>query len=257
MAVAVPTIRVAVAGATGYAGAGCVRLLQEHPQVELAGVSSRSHAGVRHAEACPGSACQMLLSEAVDAGACDLVLSAQAPGECARQAGAWLEQGAVVLDVSPDFRLDSSSLYRNWYGAEHPAPDLLRRAVLALPELDPSAIGEAGLLALPGCFSTAAILACGPAAAAGLVLPEVVVDAKTGASGAGRGAAAEFLFSEVAESVRAYQVGGHRHRPEMERALAHLGGEPFSVTFVPHLVPMVRGIVATCYLKPRQGVSLE
>lgn len=250
-------VRVAVAGATGYAGAGCVRLLSSHPGVELVQVSSRSQPGRPHCDAYPGSPCQLVLSEQIDPGRCDVVLSAQAPGECARQAGDWLERRAVVIDLSADFRLRSADAYRTWYGAEHPSAALLAQAVLALPELDPAGIAEAALLALPGCFTTAVLLACGPAVAANLVHPDVVVDGKTGVSGAGRNASAEYLFSEVAESVLPYQVSGHRHRPEMEQALGELGGQPCSVTFVPHLVPMVRGLVATCYLRLQPQVSLS
>ncbi|HVB53662.1 MAG TPA: N-acetyl-gamma-glutamyl-phosphate reductase, partial [Candidatus Acidoferrales bacterium] len=164
---------------------------------------------------------------------------------------------AVVVDISADFRLKSASSFATWYGIPHPAADLLSQATLALPELRPDDIPGASLLALPGCFSTAAILACGPAAQHHLVEPEVVVDGKTGVSGAGRSASAEYLFTELNESVKPYAVAGHRHQPEMEQVLGELSGGPFLVTFVPHLVPMTRGIQVTCYLRPRQGVTLE
>jgi N-acetyl-gamma-glutamyl-phosphate reductase len=248
-------VRVAVAGATGYAGAGCVQLLGAHPGVDLVQVGSRSQAGRRHQDVYPGSGCSLELAPEIDGSACDVVVSALAPGGAASAAGKWLQQGAVVIDVAADFRLRDPAVYRAWYGQEHPAPELLGRAVLALPELEPDLIAQASLLALPGCFSTATILACGPAAMAHLV--EAVVDAKTGASGAGRQADSGHLFSELNESVRAYAVAGHRHRPEMEQTLSQLGGESFAVTFVPHLTPMTRGIVATCYLRLRPGVGLE
>ncbi|MHB8323797.1 MAG: N-acetyl-gamma-glutamyl-phosphate reductase [Candidatus Dormibacteria bacterium] len=252
-----PKLRVAVAGATGYAGAGCVELLQRHPGVDLVQVGSRSQAGRRHQDVYPGSACPLELTAEVDGVGCDVVISALPPGEAARAASGWLGNGAVVIDVAADFRLRDTAAYRIWYGQDHPAPELLGQAVLAMPELQPGAISGASLLALPGCFSTAAILACGPAAMSGLVEPEVVVDAKTGTSGAGRQADSGHLFSELNESVRAYSVAGHRHRPEMEQALSQLAGADFGVTFVPHLTPMTRGIVATCYLRPRPGVGLE
>ena len=252
-----PNLRVAVAGATGYAGAGCVGLLWQHPGVDVVQVGSRSQAGRRHQDVCPGSGCPLELEAEVDGSGCDVVVSALPPGEAAGAARGWLEQGAVVIDVAADFRLRDPAAYRAWYGRDHPAPELLEQAVLALPELQPEAISGASLLALPGCFSTAAILACGPAAMSGLVEPEVVVDAKTGTSGAGRQADSGHLFSELNESVRAYSVSGHRHRPEMEQALSQLAGASFGVTFVPHLAPMTRGIVATCYLRPRPGVGLE
>lgn len=253
---ATKVVRVAVAGATGFAGAGCVSLLLRHPNAELVEVASRSKRGQLHSAAYPGSRCELPLTESIHASQCDVVISASPPGEAAAQAPQWLAQGAVVLDVSADFRLNSASAFAAWYGAPHPSPELLPQAVLALPELRPAEIRMANLLALPGCFSTAAILACGPAAASRLVEPKVVVDGKTGVSGAGRSASSDYLFSELNESVKPYAVGGHRHRPEMEQVLTALGGVPFSATFVPHLVPMTRGIQVTCYLRPRAGVSL-
>jgi len=251
------SLRVAVAGATGYAGAGCVNLLLQHPAVDLVAVASSSQSGRAHSGVCPGSTCELQLVEAIDASKCDVVISACAPGDAARHASDWLGHGAVVIDVSADFRLNSASAFANWYGSPHPCPELLPQAVLALPELLPEAIPAAQVLALPGCFSTAAILACGPLAAQHLVEPEAVVDGKTGVSGAGRSASAEYLFTELNESVKPYAVGGHRHQPEMEQVLSQLGNGSFSVTFVPHLVPMTRGIQVTCYLKPQEGVSLE
>lgn len=250
-------VRVAVAGATGYAGAGCVRLLLGHPNVQLAAVGSRTQAGRTHAAVYPGSNCDRVLVESINAADCDVVISALAPGDAARQAPAWLSQGAVVVDVSADFRLKSADTFATWYGGPHPCPDLLSQAILALPELRPDEIPGASLLALPGCFSTAAILACGPAATHHLIEPEVVVDGKTGVSGAGRSAASAYLFTELNESVKPYAVTGHRHRPEMEQVLSELSGGPFAVTFVPHLVPMTRGIQLTCYLRPQEGVTLE
>lgn len=234
-----------------------MELLQRHPGVDLVQVGSRSQVGRRHQDVYPGSACPLELTAEVDGVGCDVVISALPPGEAARAARGWLGNGVVVIDVAADFRLRDAGAYRTWYGQDHPSPELLVQAVLAMPELQPEAISGASLLALPGCFSTAAILACGPAAMSGLVEPEVVVDAKTGTSGAGRQADSGHLFSELNESVRAYSVAGHRHRPEMEQALTQLAGGDFGVTFVPHLTPMTRGIVATCYLRPRPGVGLE
>jgi N-acetyl-gamma-glutamyl-phosphate reductase len=250
-------LRVSLAGATGYAGAACLRLLLDHPSVELVEIASRSQSGRVHADAYPGSECRMVMVESVDAAGCEVVISALPPGEAARSAPEWLARGAVVLDVSADFRLSSEASFQRWYGSPHPSPELLPEAVLALPELLPAEIPNARLLALPGCFSTAAILACGPAAAHDLVEPEVVVDGKTGVSGAGRSAGTAHLFSELNESVKPYAVGGHRHQPEMEQVLGRLSGGPFAVTFVPHLVPMTRGIEVTCYLRPRPGVTLD
>lgn len=248
--------RVGVAGATGYAGQELVALLGAHPGVLLEQVSSRSAPGRRHGEVCPGSECQLELVADLDGGALDVVISALPHLEAAALAPGWLDAGALVIDVSADFRLRDPAQYHAWYGAEHPAPHLLGSAVLALPELRPDALAEARLISLPGCFSTATVLACAPAVAAGLVEDEVIVDGKTGVSGAGKGAGSAYLFSELNESVRGYALGGHRHSPEMVQVLSELRGGPVRVTFVPHLVPMTRGIAATCYLRPRPGVDL-
>ncbi|HVC24056.1 MAG TPA: N-acetyl-gamma-glutamyl-phosphate reductase [Candidatus Dormibacteraeota bacterium] len=251
------SVRVAVVGSTGYAGAGCVALLLAHPTAELVEVASRTQAGRSHAQAFPGSACDLVLTETINGQGCDVVITASPAGDAARQTAGWLAQGAVVIDVSADFRLRSRDDFTRWYGVDHPAPDLLSEAVLALPELRPDAIAAAQILSLPGCFSTAALLACGPAAIHRLVEPAVVVDGKTGISGAGRSASADYLFTELNESVKPYAVAGHRHQPEMEQVLGELRGEPFAVTFVPHLVPMTRGIQVSCYLTPCPGVTLE
>lgn len=246
-----------MAGATGYAGQEAVALLDGHPEMSLDQVSSRSSAGRPLSEACPGSFCQLTLAADLDASRLDVVISALPHLEAAALAAGWLEAGALVVDVSADFRLRDPEQYGAWYGSDHPAPELLDIAVLALPELRPAALAEARLLALPGCFSTATILACGPAVAAGLVQDEIIADGKTGVSGAGRGAGTAYLFSELNESVQGYALGGHRHLPEMIQALSELAGRTMRVTFVPHLVPMTRGIAVTCYLRPRPGVDAD
>jgi N-acetyl-gamma-glutamyl-phosphate reductase len=158
-----------------------------------------------------------------------------------------------VIDMSADFRLHDPSLYPKWYRQEHPAPDLLRQAVLGLPELHAGEIPDAPIVAVPGCYSTAAILALAPVVAAGLAERDIVVDAKSGVSGAGRSAGPGVHFGEVNESLHAYSIAGHRHVAEIDQELATLApdGAPVHVTFVPHLVPMTRGILATCYFHSR------
>ena len=248
--------RVGVAGATGYAGAELVGLLLEHPSVQLTQVSSRRQAGRRHREVCRGSNCELELKAELDPGQLEVVISALPALEAAAQAPAWLAGGAILIDVSADFRLREPGLYLTWYGREHPAPELLSPAALTLPELG---LGSPGgrVVALPGCFATAAIIAAGPAVRSGLVELDVVVDGKTGISGAGRGAGPDYLFSELGESVLAYAVPGHRHQPEIVQALSDLAEGRVGVTFVPHLVPMTRGIAVTCYLRWAGPPQLE
>jgi N-acetyl-gamma-glutamyl-phosphate reductase len=245
------TPRVGVAGATGYAGAELVSLLREHPSVQLTQVSSRSQAGRVHREACLGSTCDLELTEQLDPTTLDVVISAQSVLEAAAQASTWLESGALVIDVSADFRLRDPELYPRWYGRQHPSPGLLPEAHLTVPELELGS-REGRIVALPGCFATAAILAAAPALRSGLVQPSAVVDGKTGISGAGRGAGQAYLFSELDEAVLPYAVPGHRHQPEIQQALSEVSRSAVEVTFVPHLVPMTRGICVTGYL-PWEG----
>ena len=241
-------VRAAVAGATGYAGMTAVNLLAGHPHVELAQLTSRSFAGKPYTSAFPLLDTEGVFSQEADAAEVDVVFSCLPHNAAAGRVAAWLEAGARVVDMSADFRLHDPSLYVTWYRQEHPRPDLLPKAVLGLPELHGDEIRSARLVAVPGCYSTAAILALAPAAAAGLIASDVVVDGKSGVSGAGRGVGLGTHFSEVNESVGAYAIGGHRHLPEVLQELAALnGGGPPRLTFVPHLVPMVRGILQTCY----------
>jgi N-acetyl-gamma-glutamyl-phosphate reductase len=166
----------------------------------------------------------------------------------------WLEDDVVVVDMSADFRLQSESLHREWYG-DVPGNGARARAVYGLVELHRDALRSADILAMPGCYSTAAILATAPALAAKLVEPDIIIDAKSGVSGAGRSPSLTTHFGEVNESVRAYSVTGHRHKAEMLEQLAAAAGTAVSVTFVPHLIPMTRGILATAYMRPRPGAN--
>jgi N-acetyl-gamma-glutamyl-phosphate reductase len=172
-------------------------------------------------------------------------------------ASGWLAAGATVIDCSADFRLRDAAAYHEWYGVEHPSPDLLGEAVYAMVELEREQLATANLISVPGCYPTATLLACVPALRAGLIEPDIVVDAKSGVSGAGREAKVANLFSEVNESVHAYGVGGHRHKSEMLQQLRDAADGDVRLTFVPHLIPMTRGILATAYLRPRRGVSEE
>jgi len=237
-----------VAGANGYAGMTLVGLLARHPAVELAQLTSRSFAGQPYRAVFPLLDLDGSFREDVDASAVDVVFACLPHNVGAGRAAGWLEAGARVIDMSADFRLRDASQYPRWYRQEHPAPELLGRAVLGLPELHARDIEGASLVAVPGCHSTAAILGLAPAVAAGLVGGDVVVDSKTGVSGAGRSPSLGAHFAEVAETVHAYSIDGHRHSPEVLQELGALAaGAPPRVTLVTHLVPMIRGILVTCY----------
>jgi len=241
-------IRAAVAGANGYTGMTLVNLLARHPGVELAQLTSRSFAGQRYQAVFPLLDFVASFQDEPDASQVDVVFSCLPHNVGAARAAGWLEAGARVIDMSADFRLRSAGEYPRWYRQEHPAPDLLAEAVFGLPELHAREIEHARLVAVPGCHSTAAILGLAPAVAARLVGGDVVVDSKTAVSGAGRSPSLGVHFAEVAETVHAYAIPGHRHSAELTQELAALaGGDPPRVTLVTHLIPMVRGILATCY----------
>ncbi len=248
-------LRVAVAGATGYIGMQCVALAAAHPRLELHRVLARSTAGRRYSEAVPGSGVDLEIADGLDVGEADVVLCALPHTQAAASAALWLAAGKVVVDMSADFRLRDVDAWEREYRVTHPAPELCAGAVYGLVELHREELREATLIAAPGCFSTAAILAAAPAFAAGLVDGEVILDGKSGVSGAGRSPGMGVHFSEVNESVHAYSVAGHRHGLEMTQELSRVAGAEVRLTFVPHLVPMTRGILVTAYLRPRDGVT--
>ena len=250
-------VRAAVAGANGYAGMTLVHLLARHPGVELVQLTSRSFAGKPYSEVFPLQRLEGTFLEEPDATAVEVVFSCLPHNVGAGRAAGWLAAGARVVDLSADFRLRDLAQYPRWYRQEHPAPELLAKAVFGLPELHAGELPGADLVAVPGCYSTASILGLAPAVAAGLVGSDVVVDAKSGVSGAGRSPGLGVHFSEVNESVGAYAIAGHRHLPELVQELAGVapGGRAPRVTFVPHLVPMTRGILATCYFDLKGSVT--
>jgi N-acetyl-gamma-glutamyl-phosphate reductase len=236
-------VRAAVAGANGYAGMTAVHLLARHPDVGLVQLSSRSYAGKPYSAVFPTLDLTGEFVAEPSPDGVDVIFSCLPHNVGAAKVGAWLDAGVGVIDMSADFRLRDASLYPVWYRQEHPHPELLAQAVFGLPELHRAELESARLVAVPGCYSTAAILALAPAVSAGLVASDVVVDAKSGVSGAGRSPGLGVHFSELNESVHAYAIEGHRHLPEI---VQELEGK-VNVTFVPHLVPMTRGILATCY----------
>jgi N-acetyl-gamma-glutamyl-phosphate reductase len=247
-------VRAAVAGATGYIGMQCVELLAAHPGVELVSVLGRSWTGRRFGEAVPGSAVDLLIGEGLDVDGVDVVFAALPHTVAAGQARRWLDAGAVVVDMSADFRLLDAAEYERWYGVAHPAPQLCAQAAYGLVEMERDCVRGANLIAAPGCYPTAALLGILPALRAGTVRPRVIVDAKSGVSGAGRSPSPTLQFAEANESARAYGVDGHRHSGEMLSRMRHATDGDLALTFVPHLVPMTRGILATIYLEPQPGV---
>lgn len=244
-------VKAAVAGANGYAGMTLVNLLARHPGVELAQLTSRSHAGDPYTAVFPLLEREGRFLAEPDPGGVDVIFSCLPHNVGAGKAAGWLDAGVRVVDMSADFRLHDPELYPTWYKQDHPAPELLDEAVFGLPELHEDELRGARLVAVPGCHSTASILALAPAVASGLIGGGVVVDSKTGVSGAGRSPGLGVHFSELTESVNAYQIRGHRHVPELDQELGVLaearGAEAPTVTFVPHLIPMIRGILVTCY----------
>ncbi|MDQ6719526.1 MAG: N-acetyl-gamma-glutamyl-phosphate reductase [Candidatus Dormibacteraeota bacterium] len=239
--------RVAVAGANGYAGMTLVHLLARHPGVELIQLTSRSFAGQPYTAVFPLLDIDGTFQSELEPDGIDAVFSCLPHNVGATVAESWLSGGARVVDMSADFRLKDAAQYPIWYKQEHPAPALLEKAVFGLPELHEPELGDAELIAVPGCYATASILALAPAAAAGAVGSDIVVDAKSGVSGAGRSPSIGTHFSEVNESIGAYAIAGHRHLPELTQELQLLSRNGLRVTFVPHLVPMTRGILVTCY----------
>jgi N-acetyl-gamma-glutamyl-phosphate reductase len=239
--------RAGIVNVTGYAGVECARLLSRHPQVALTSVTGRSAAGQRLADVFPHLAdSDLIIQEKL--GDVDIALVAMPHKESAGEVLPLLEKGIKVVDLSADFRLKDSGEYSQWYGVTHPAPQLLPQAVYGLTELYRAQIAEAKLVANPGCYPTGAILALAPAVKHGLVKDNIVVDSKSGVSGAGRSLNIKGHYAEANEDTAAYALEGHRHLPEIVQELGLLQpGKPPRITFVPHLVPMTRGILTTCY----------
>jgi N-acetyl-gamma-glutamyl-phosphate reductase len=233
---------IAVLGAAGYAGAVAAGLVHRHPELELRHVTARSDAGARLDEVHPRTRVPLRLEEPTTELDVDAAIVAYPHGAAAPVVAALLERGVRVVDLSADFRLHDLTTYRHWYG-EHGAPDLLGDAVYGLPELHRDAIRDARLVANPGCYPTAAILALAPLAREG-VIADVVIDAKSGVSGAGREPSHGKHFVTVDETVTPYKVGAHRHTPEIEQ---ELGGD-VRITFTPHLVPLSHGELVSCYV---------
>jgi N-acetyl-gamma-glutamyl-phosphate reductase len=255
-------MRVAVFGASGYTGLELLRILLRHPRFELAVVTSEQRAGEPVGDAFPSLRGQLDLRFTASADAAklarevDLAFTALPHAASAPTVAALRKAGVPVLDLSADFRLHDAAVYQQWYG-EHPAPALLPSAVYGLPELHREALRKAELVAVPGCYPTSAILPLAPFLRKGLVeTTGIVIDSKSGVSGAGRKLEAQYLFAELDENCMAYKPGHeHRHTPEIEQEASLVAGVPVRVSFVPHLLPTIRGIVTSIYLRPRQHLT--
>jgi N-acetyl-gamma-glutamyl-phosphate reductase len=240
-------IKVGIINVTGYAGVELARILCQHPRVQLTSVTGRSAAG-QSLHAFFPHLDDMGLTIEPRLGDVDIAFSAMPHKESAAEIIPLVEKGVKVIDLSADFRLRDPAAYPQWYGFTHPAPQLLTQAVFGLPELYRRQLKSARLVACPGCYPTGAILALAPAVKEGLVQPDIIVDSKSGVSGAGRSLTLTTHFSEANEDVTAYALGGHRHLPEITQEIRALNPRLSpSVTFIPHLVPMTRGILTTAY----------
>ncbi len=247
--------RILVAGASGYAGALAAELVDRHPALTLAAATSRSDAGKRLASLYPQYRCDAVLEELSlgDHGELDAAIVAYPHGASASVVAALRADGVPVVDLSADFRLRDHSVYEQWY-VPHVAPELLAGAVYGLPERNREQIKAAGLVANPGCYPTASVLALAPLAP---FIADVVIDAKSGVSGAGREPSAVTHFVSVDENVKPYGVGHHRHMPEIDQELALAGAVDLAVTFTPHLVPLDQGELVSCYVTLSEEVDID
>ncbi len=251
-------IKAGIINVTGYVGIELVRLLHHHPEVELKSITGRSAAGQKLGEVFPhlGDIDQLIKID-VDSNI-DVAFSAMPHKSSVDVVPSLLTQNIKVIDASADFRLKDANEYPKWYGFTHPFPDLLQEAIYGLSEIHESEIASARLIANPGCYSVGAILALAPVVKEAIILPEVIIDSKSGVSGAGRTLTLASHYAETNENASAYAIEGHRHLPEIEQELRALNPElALSATFVPHLVPMTRGILTTCYAALKDSNSLK
>ncbi len=255
-------ISVGIVGGTGYTGVELLRLLAMHPQVDLKVITSRSNAGMPVAEMFPN------LRQHLDIcftepdvellNACDLVFFATPNGTAMTMVPELLDAGVKVIDLAADFRIKDVAVWSKWYNMEHACPELVEEAVYGLPEMNREAVKTARLVANPGCYPTAVTLGLLPLVENELVdFSSIIADCKSGVSGAGRGANVGTLMAECSDSFKAYAVPGHRHLPEISQNLSDLAGESVPLTFVPHLLPMIRGIHATLYARTDQQVDWQ
>ena len=245
--------RIAIVNITGYIGAEVARLLCRHPMVEVVSVTGRSEAGKSLGSVMPHLS-QLGLTIEATPGEADLIFFALPHKASAEAIIPLVTKGIKIIDLSADFRLKEAGQYQQWYDYAHPAPELLEKAVYGIPELHRAEIAKAQLVANPGCYPTSAILGLAPAIKAGLIKRDIIVDSKSGVSGAGRALSLTTHFPEINENVSAYSMDGHRHLPEIVQELQALQTrETLMITFLPHLIPMTRGILSSCYAPLVEG----
>ncbi len=256
-------IKAGIIGSTGYAGAELVRILLAHKEVEIAWYGSRSYVDE------PYSSIYRNFFQVVDAKCmddnmeelsrqADVIFTATPQGLCASLVNEDILSRCKVIDLSADFRIKDVNVYEKWYGIEHKAPQFIGEAVYGLCERNREQIRSARLVANPGCYPTCSFLSVYPLAKEGIIdMSTLIIDAKSGTSGAGRGAKTANLFCEVNENIKAYGVAGHRHTPEIEEQLSYASGEDVTISFTPHLVPMNRGILVTAYASVKKDVTPE
>ena len=256
-------IKVGIIGATGYAGGELVRLLLGHKEAEIKWYGSRSYVDQKYAKVYQNMF-QLVDDRCLDdnmeemAKQVDVIFTATPQGLCASLVNDDILNKVKVIDLSADFRIKDAAVYEEWYGIEHKAKQYLDEAVYGLCEINREAVKKARLVANPGCYPTCSILSIYPLLKEGLIdLSTVIIDAKSGTSGAGRGAKVDNLFCEVNENIKAYGVATHRHTPEIEQELSMAAGEPMTISFTPHLVPMQRGILVTAYASLKKEVTWE
>ena len=255
-------IKVGIVGGTGYTGVELLRLLAQHPDVEIVAITSRGEAGTPVANVYPNLRGRVGLCfedpAACNLSVCDVVFFATPNGIAMQQAPALLEAGVRVIDLAADYRIKDVAEWEKWYGMQHASPEWVEKAVYGLPEANREAIRAARLVANPGCYPTAVQLGFMPLVEAGVVdLGHLVADAKSGVSGAGRKAELSSLFSEASDNFKAYGVSGHRHLPEIRQGLTNFSGAPVGLTFVPHLTPLIRGIHATLYARVTREADFQ
>lgn len=256
-------IKVGIIGATGYAGGELVRLLTAHRDAEIVWYGSRSYIDKRYADVYQNMF-QIVEDKCLDdnmeelSKAVDVIFTATPQGLCASLVNENILSRAKIIDLSADFRIKDVNTYEQWYNIEHKSPEFIKEAVYGLCEINREAVRNARLIANPGCYPTCTTLSIYPLLKAGIIDPAtIIVDAKSGTSGAGRGSKVDNLFCEVNENIKAYGVAAHRHTPEIEEQLSYAAGEDIKINFTPHLVPMNRGILITAYASLKKKISYE